>query len=179
MILFVRHGQTDNNVKHILTGGDWDVSLNSQGLLQAEEASLKLKNTKIDLVICSPLIRAKQTANAILKFHKNTPIFYDDRIKERELGDLNGEIDSDFSQLWKVGADVSLCKEKNAESIDEFFNRCKDFVEDISKRYKNETVLVVAHNGVGRMFKCVFNGFPKSGNLDDYDVENAEVLIFG
>lgn len=179
MILFVRHGQTDNNVKHILTGGDWNIPINAQGKAQAEETACKLKNTKIDLVVCSPLIRAKQTAEIILKYHKNIPILFDDRLKERLLGDLNGEIDSDFPDCWKMGkAQEELCKLKHVETIDEFYNRCKDFIEDIRKKYKNKTVLLVAHNGVGRILKCVFNDFPKSGNLDDYDVDNAEVVIF-
>lgn len=96
MILFIRHGQTDYNIKHLLAGGDIDLSINSKGEQQAEETGLKLKDTKLDLVFCSPLLRAKQTAEKVLKFHKDTPIIYDDRLKERFFGKLNGKLDSDF-----------------------------------------------------------------------------------
>lgn len=178
MILFIRHGQTDYNIKHLLAGGDIDLSINSKGEQQAAETGWKLKNTKIDLVYCSPLLRAKQTAEKVLRLHKDAPIIYDDRLKERFFGELNGKIDSDYPDCWRVDFDEGNGKVKGMESLQHFHGRCKDFIDEISNLSKDKNILVVAHNGVGRMFKCIFYGFPESGNLDDYDVDNGEVLIF-
>mgnify|MGYP001094970964 CR=1 FL=1 len=123
MILFIRHGQTDYNIKHLLAGGDIDLSINSKGEQQAEETGLKLKDTKLDLVFCSPLLRAKQTAEKVLKFHKDTPIIYDDRLKERFFGKLNGKLDSDFPDCWKVEFDERKDEAMGIESFQHFHDR--------------------------------------------------------
>ena len=77
MIYFVRHGKTDYNKKNLLSGGDIDIPLNSEGKEQAKITANLLKDVKFDMVFCSPLIRAKKTCEEIMKFHKNIPIIYD------------------------------------------------------------------------------------------------------
>ena len=62
-ILITRHGQTDWNLEHKVQGKA-DIDLNETGKKQAEETREKLWNEKIDLIICSPLKRAKQTADS-------------------------------------------------------------------------------------------------------------------
>ena len=60
-ILIVRHGETEwNKEKRIMSGVD--APLNENGLIQAEEIRNKLLTEKIDLIICSPLKRAKKNS---------------------------------------------------------------------------------------------------------------------
>ena len=68
MILFVRHGQTDCNINGIIQG-HLDAPLNQTGIEQAEKTAEELKNTSIDIIYSSPLIRAKKTAEIINKYH--------------------------------------------------------------------------------------------------------------
>ena len=70
MIYFIRHGQTDDNLNQIYTGQK-DVPLNQNGIEQAKSTAKELKDTKIDICFCSPLLRAKQTSEEIMKYHKN------------------------------------------------------------------------------------------------------------
>ena len=62
MVLYVvRHGETDwNKVKRVQ--GHTDIPLNEYGRHLARETAKGLKETRIDLAITSPLIRAKETA---------------------------------------------------------------------------------------------------------------------
>ena len=66
MVLYVvRHGETDwNKVKRVQ--GHTDIPLNEYGRHLARETAKGLKETRIDLAITSPLIRAKETAQIIL-----------------------------------------------------------------------------------------------------------------
>ena len=59
--------------------GRCDEPLNNNGISQAIETKTNLLNKDIDLIICSPLLRAKQTA-IIINEDRNIPIIYDDRI---------------------------------------------------------------------------------------------------
>lgn len=72
MIYITRHGQTDWNVQKKVIG-KCDEPLNETGLNQAKETRNNLLNTNIDLIICSPLKRAKQAAEII---NENRTIFY-------------------------------------------------------------------------------------------------------
>ena len=87
-LLFTRHGQTEWNVLGKVQGRA-DIGLNEKGKQQAEETRKTLENEKIDLIICSPLLRAKQTAEIINK-NRNIPIIYDDDIIERDFGEFEG-----------------------------------------------------------------------------------------
>ena len=66
----------------------------------AKKAGEKLKNIKIDMVFCSPLIRTKQTYN-YLNLDNAIPIFYDDRIKERNSNSVvYAPVESIDNSIW-------------------------------------------------------------------------------
>ncbi len=91
MIYFVRHGQTDDNANgNLLTG--WSATpLNERGFSQARETAAALKDIKFDVCFCSPLLRTRQTLEEILKFHEGLSVFFDDRLKERDYGEITGK----------------------------------------------------------------------------------------
>ena len=86
-IFLVRHGQCDSNVKQIYNYVNED--LNEKGIEQAKELSKQISDVDYDIVISSPLIRAKHTAQIINV--KNKDIIYDERLREREHGSLEGK----------------------------------------------------------------------------------------
>ena len=85
-IYVTRHGQTDWNVQG-KTQGRADIELNEVGIKQAKQTKEELKNIDIDLIICSPLKRAKKTAE-IINEGRNIPIIFDDQIIERNFGEF-------------------------------------------------------------------------------------------
>ena len=99
-IIITRHGQTEWNVLGKVQGLA-DIELNEKGIEQAKETSKILKNEKIDLIICSPLIRARQTAE-IINQGRNIPIIYDEGIIERNFGEFEGinKKEFDFVGYW-------------------------------------------------------------------------------
>lgn len=58
-VYFLRHGETDWNLEG-RTQGRTDIPLNRNGELQANESGVALKDKKIDVIITSPLKRAKK-----------------------------------------------------------------------------------------------------------------------
>ena len=60
-IYIIRHGQTDWNVQRKIQGTS-DIELNSTGIKQSEEARKIVKELELDFIICSPLKRARKTA---------------------------------------------------------------------------------------------------------------------
>lgn len=92
---FIRHGQMDWNLYHKNTGFA-DPSLNETGRDQAKEAANLLKGYPLDLIISSPLLRAKETAEIIAERLK-IPIKYNGDLQECYWGSMQGQpCDEDF-----------------------------------------------------------------------------------
>ncbi|WP_240620132.1 histidine phosphatase family protein, partial [Peribacillus acanthi] len=87
-ICLIRHGETDWNSLGKLQGRT-DIALNKQGILQAEECRQFLKESKWDLIVTSPLLRAKQTAE-IINQDFNVPLIEMKEFLERDYEDAEG-----------------------------------------------------------------------------------------
>jgi len=161
-IFLTRHGQTDWNVQKKVMGR-CDEPLNLKGKEQAIETRDNLDNADIDLIICSPLQRAKQTAE-IIDGNRNIPIIYDDRIIERDFGEFEGKEtkDFDFNGYWNYYKNE---KYQQAENIQDFFKRIYDFLDDVTEKYKDKNILIVAHGGVSIPVACYFNNEIPEGSL--------------
>lgn len=86
-VFIVRHGQVPHNALNQYNIKDED--LNELGIQQAEQLRELIKDKQFDVIFSSPLIRAKHTANRINS--KKAPIVIDDRLMERNCGDLSGK----------------------------------------------------------------------------------------
>lgn len=157
-----------------MQGGQTEKNLNETGTKQAEETRDKLQNINYEIVICSPMNRAKQTAEIIIN-GKKVPLVIDERLRERKLGELEGNpiTEECEKKIWDCKLDYKI---KGGESISQFEQRILDFINDIKKKYNNKTILIIAHGGVAKVIKSYLYGRPKSENLNDYGMENCEII---
>ena len=97
----VRHGETQWNIEHKVQGVT-DIPLTQKGKDQAKELQDLVKSLNIDVVISSPLMRARETAKILVD--SKLPINTDDRIKERDWGMNEGAIINtvDTWDCWDV-----------------------------------------------------------------------------
>ena len=89
----IRHGLTKCNVEKKYNG-KLDEDINETGIEQAKKAQKIIKDLDIDLIICSPLLRAKHTCDIINV--NNIPVIYDERIEERDCGIYTGKEIGEF-----------------------------------------------------------------------------------
>ena len=177
MILVTRHGQTDWNLQQRVMG-KVDEPLNQKGIEQAYITKQKVNDYNIDLIICSPLERAKQTAK-IINEDKQIDIIYDDRIIERDFGEFEGlkydEYDNEI--LWDYYKNKQYEK---AECMKNFFDRIYSFCEDMEKNYPNLNILLVTHGGVSVALNCYFNDNIPEGSLSNTGLflKNCEVAVY-
>ncbi len=136
---FARHGETDNNALGLVTGTK-DVPLNDAGRKQASAAAVYMPALGITSCICSPLIRAVDTAILMLQNTGVVPVSVDG-LEERHWGKLEC---TDKSQLDKY-----IFSEMNVEPWDEFIRRN---VEAIRPLNMDTPLFIVAHSGTYRAF---------------------------
>ena len=177
MIYLVRHGQTEWNVKRIIQG-KMDICLNDVGREQARIIKKELDKEPIDLIICSPLLRAKETAE-IINHERNIPIIFDERISERNFGEYEGKSLKvvDGHHFWDYYINEQF---KEAECIQDFFKRIYSFLDDISLKYPDKNILLVSHGGVSIAVYCYYNNSIPEGSLIQAGITlgNCEVISY-
>lgn len=132
-LILVRHGESEANAKGINQGQYLDTPLTKKGVEQAKKVAKRLKEEKIDMIYSSDLIRAKQTAREINKFH-DLKIIFDKRIRE---------------------------KDHPIEESENFISRVKSFFDEIKDKSKN--ILIVAHGGVNLTLLAISTGDRQKG----------------
>src|SRR6187551_1344564 len=103
LLVLVRHGQSDWNLKNLFTG--WrDVDLTEQGVKEAREAGRKLKaqGLTFDIAFTSALKRAQRTLDLMLEELGQTkiPVIRNLALNERDYGDLSGLNKDDARKKW-------------------------------------------------------------------------------
>lgn len=112
-----------------------------------------MKDIPFDLAITSPLVRARRTAEIILRDRK-VPILEDARIEEITFGVWEGlccrganyEIPStEFSKFFE--APFSYLPPEGGESIAELIARCTDFYQELiaTPEYQDKIILIASH----------------------------------
>lgn len=87
-VTLVRHGQTERS-KIRAYSGQLDVALTGEGREQARRAAARLAGSDIDAIVSSPLVRARDTAQAIADA-TGVPLTVDDRLIEIDYGLFEG-----------------------------------------------------------------------------------------
>ena len=174
MLYVIRHGQTDWNNKKI-TMGKKDILLNKEGIRQANVIREIVDNYNIDLIISSPLIRAKQTAEIVNK-NKMVDIIFDDRISERGMGELEGETyTSDNNDIWDINININNF---GIECMCDFKERVYEFIDEAIKQYQDKDILLVTHGGVSALINCYFNDNLYEGSISNKFLSNCSIASY-
>lgn len=175
MVLYaVRHGQTDKNV-YGLVQGQTEADLNEFGIKEAEKLQPLVESLDIDVVISSPLRRAKDTAKIIT--NNKYPINTDDRLIERNWGMCEGvSIDEvDTVNCWNFYLNTD---DNKIEKVQDLLKRVSEFIEDIKVRYKDKNVLVVTHSAILRALHYCLHPIPEDGDMSKLELPNLRIIEY-
>ena len=174
-IYFVRHGQTDWNITLQLQGGT-DICLNETGKKQARQTRENLKGTRIDKIYCSPLSRARETAEIINELW-HAEIVVDDRLKERCFGVMEGipRKEIPVKDLWAASWEP-LFRESEPAAL--FYKRIGNFLDDVVEDALHREILIVAHGGVSIPYQYYFEGYQASVPGKELIAGNCEVIHY-
>lgn len=161
-VYLLRHGETAYNADGNRYCGRTDINLTPKGIAQATEVYELLKNKKIDAVYSSPLIRAKQTA----EIATGREVITDSRIIEVDFGSWEGKTSTEFIRedplSWEKWMEdpLTAIAGTTGETGQEILFRVKSFFTQMMNKHYNQTIVVVAHNGVNRLFLAHCLGMP-------------------
>ena len=180
-LIFVRHGQSEANEKHIFAG-HFDVPLTELGKKQAECTAEFLKNYDIDVLYSSDLQRAYNTALPIAKA-KNLDIIKNPRLREIYAGDWEGAgfdyLEAKYKEnyvRWRT--DIGNAELQDGESVKQMSDRFTAEVMSIIQKHEGQTICIATHATPIRVFECFAKGLPVTSAKDVPWVTNASVSIY-
>ncbi|MFH1200847.1 MAG: class I tRNA ligase family protein [bacterium] len=181
----MRHGEAENNIEFFFhINSQHNAILTETGKEQILK-SINNFDKKIDVIISSPFLRAKQTTEIVAK-QIDFPlkrIIYDKRIQEWEIGsDFEGKPKTETAQYYEHDYIYTPHRKFiNGESFMQLVKRVGDFIYETDLKHKDKNILINCHGGVITALKFIINGFSFS-DLKKQDpikeLRNAEIRKF-
>ena len=182
-IYFVRHGPSEWNVTDQICGAT-DIPLTAQGHAQARETGEKIKELGIraDLILCSPLKRAADTAKEISGV-TGIPVKVEPRLVEQNFGIWEGTSPRD-SKAFRAAKLNFICSYGTGESMFRVAQRIYDLLDELKAEIRSAEAggtapvyILVAHNGIARFVKSYFQDMTNE-EFASFGVGNCEVCRF-
>lgn len=164
MLYIMRHGKTDWNELHKLQGRT-DIPLNDEGRRMAGKAAIECAEVPFDICYCSPLLRAKETAQILLA-GREVPIVYDERLVEMSFGVYEG-VENSFdipdcpvNVLFQHPEKYEAVE--NGESLEELYERTGAFLKEVVRPAleAGKNVLIVGHGAMNSSIVCQVRNIP-------------------
>jgi 2,3-bisphosphoglycerate-dependent phosphoglycerate mutase len=187
LLVLVRHGQSDWNLKNLFTG--WrDVGLTEKGVAEARAAGKKLKaqGLHFDVAFTSALSRAQRTLDLVLEEmgETNISVIKDQALNERDYGDLSG-LNKDEARkkwgeeqvhVWRRSYDVAP---PGGESLKDTAARVLPYyIQEILPRVlRGDKVIVAAHGNSLRALVMVLEHL-SPGDIVGREIATGVPLIY-
>ncbi|MDQ0178057.1 histidine phosphatase family protein [Bacillus chungangensis] len=155
----IRHGSTSWN-KEGRAQGSSDIPLDEDGLTAAYRLAERLSHENWNVIYSSPLLRAKQTAEAIEEKIGTGNIIYDARLCEVAGGKIEGTTEKERIQKW--GKDWRTL-DLGIEEVEHVIARGLSFIDEIIKKHHHESILIVSH---GAFLKLLLTKILREANME-------------
>lgn len=184
-LYLVRHAATANNLAHpaVLQGRKQNPPLHAVGEHQASVTAEFMAVRALDIVFCSPLLRAMQTAKILAGPHELTPTPVED-FTECDIGDWEGLSwetirESDPATYDRYMANPALQGYKGGENFQEVLDRTKRAMNAIIAKHIGKAILIVSHHIVNRVYLADLLGMGASQgrkiSLDNCAISTVEI----
>ena len=180
MLYIMRHGRTVWNMEHKLQGKT-DVPLSEAGRPVVEQAAAAYRNTHIDVCYCSPLIRAVETAEIVLR-GREIPIITDVRLEEMGFGicegttDFQDNPDNPIYPLFAAPETYRIPVE-GGESLEDLYARTRVFLKEVIEPQlrQGKDILIVGHGVMNASIVCQIKDIPVK-DFWSVKMKNAELV---
>jgi len=156
-LVLVRHGQTALNREQRVQGLS-DNGVDETGLAQAEAIGAALRSQRLAGVYSSPLLRARQTAEAIARA-QGLSVQVVEQLREMNVGELDGlsftDMGAKYPELmkrWKE--DAGAVRLPGGETLAEVQKRTWKAIEDIVSENQGKTAAIVSHAFAIQVIVC-------------------------
>jgi len=177
-IFVIRHGETDYNKKGRYLGRT-DEPLNILGADQGKKLAEKTSGLDIEIIYCSPLKRAVETAEFI-KVKHTCEMVINEYFIERSIGVFEGltkeEAKNKYPDLYARNITrIFNDAPPNGETINEVIKRVFIGLDEIKNQKTFSNILISTHGFIAKAINKYFN--PQISNQEFFDFSLANAVI--
>ncbi len=188
-IVLLRHGESEKNVTNIWSSEIDKHHLTEKGKKQVSDTLMKYVEERPDVIYSSPILRARETAQAVEKFFGGTiEIKIDGGLIEMNGGDWEGKKLDTEEVLSKIDVYEKLSGSKEyfsgkrttgSESYEDIAKRLTSLLKDIKENHAGKTVYIVSHAAVLQVVEYVLrNKSPeKMSTINELETGSAKTLF--
>jgi len=161
-----RHAQEDRIASTLGCSG-----LTARGFEQAQLLARRLRATgelnDCQHLLCSPVLRARQTAEALAEALEVKSVEVDESLCELHVGTADGLSWQEYREKFGAFDLIASPQRKFApqgESWLEFTTRVKETLENLASQYENQSVVAVTHAGFIVASLLVLFDIPRPGS---------------
>jgi len=170
----MRHGEAESNVRNIVSSDpNAQFHLTEKGKADALKTAESLKNVGFDMIIASPFVRTRETAEIVRKTVglKESDVSTDVRLSELGFGSRNGSDLASFLKAFPPEGQLRNRFNPNPDGVETYAvlkKRMGDFLYDIESKYNGKTILIVSHGSPTMMLMAAAKGLDR-GQAADYE----------
>jgi broad specificity phosphatase PhoE len=158
-MFLLRHGATENNLMKPpkLQGRSIDLGLSAEGRRQAECAARALAEQQIAAVYSSTLLRARETAEIVMRPHRIETVTKHVELCEVDVGrwEMRSwiDIEREEPEAYRLFQDdPGMHGYAGGENLRQVMERTTPVINAIMQKHLGEQIVVVGHNVVNRAY---------------------------
>ena len=158
----IRHAEAEGNL-YRRPQGQYDSNITMLGRRQVAALAERFRDTPIDALWTSDLVRARSTASAILKYHPDLTMHADPALREVDVGSWEDRTWAELAredpeQHRLFSQDPARWRVPGSESFAAVQARMKNALLGLAAAYPGKTVAVVSHAFVIRALASLLMG---------------------
>lgn len=178
-VYVIRHGQTTCNAEGVIQGPRVDAALSETGRQQAARLGDAFASTPLDAVYVSPMIRARDTAAALMPAHLDAPPRVVPELYEVDFGHFCGQkfdhVRSEIEQIvdaWGMGFTDRAFPGGESPMLAQ--HRIRALAKELAADAQHRDVALVAHGRINRILIATLLGAPLS-QMHRFPQSNAAI----
>jgi len=130
------------------------------------------------LIVSSDFRRALETAQiAHRRLACRQPIVFDERLRERNFGELELTSDNGYAGVWQQDAADPDSNRRGVESPNQVMRRVTSLVADYESSHRDATLLLVSHGDALQLLQTAFGKQDAARHRSLDHLETAEIRL--
>ncbi len=147
--ILMRHGESENNLTDTVSFKVGDPHhLTEKGIGEAAESACDISGEKVDLIVSSPLIRTKETAEILASGigYPKDKIEYDVRLGEFNVGVFDGRTWREYRRFIGSYQNRFVKAPEGGETLVDVRKRTLSALYELDKKHEGKTIVIVSHD---------------------------------
>ena len=179
-LYFIRHGEVEEKYHKVFGGSRIDMALSPLGQKHGEAVAAWLKDTKLDKIYASPMLRVQQTLAPLAQQRGLEPEMMSG-LREIDFGDWTGHRWDEVQSKFGVSAFdwLEIIESNgipNGESVAGIRARVQECLIRIVNAHPHQKVAVFCHGGIIRVMLALLLGWPLA-HMAHFNIEYGSISV--